>query len=120
MHTLPIGSATRRIFFLFALTATILEVGMACNKKDANADPKIAHGQVLFAANCISCHNMNTSMDGTLGPALKGSSLELIQARVLRAEYPPGYPPKRTTHIMPKLPLTEENIKDLHAFLNAP
>ncbi len=115
-----VGSAARRILALSALAACVLQVGTACNKKDANADPKAMRGRVVFAANCIACHNANPSLDGTLGPAIKGSSLELLQARVLHGEYPPGYSPKRTTRIMQKLPLTEANVADLHAFLNAP
>jgi hypothetical protein len=59
-------------------------------------------------------------VDGAVGPAIKGSALELVQARVLRGEYPAGYAPKRSTHIMQRLPLTEENVEAIHAFLNAP
>ncbi|HAO99906.1 MAG TPA: hypothetical protein DCQ83_07665 [Fibrobacteres bacterium] len=69
---------------------------------------------------CIACHSVNPAVDGSVGPALKGSALELIEARVMRAEYPPGYTPKRSTHIMPRLPLETDDVKALHAFLNAP
>ena len=33
--------------------------------------------------------------DGSVGPAVAGASRELIEAKVLRGEYPPGYTPKR-------------------------
>jgi len=104
----------------FAL-ACVLQVWTACNKKEAaGGDPEVAAGRSLFLAHCISCHNVDPSRDGSLGPAIKGSPLELVQARVLRGEYPPGYAPKRTTHIMVKLPLTEEDVAKIHKFLNAP
>lgn len=117
---LSLESAARRVLALTALAACVMQVGMACNKQDAGGDPKIMQGKVVFMANCIACHNANPNLDGALGPAIKGSALELIQARVMHGEYPPGYSPKRPTHIMQKLPLTEENVEALHAFLNSP
>ncbi len=115
-----LGSAARRIFFISALVAGVLQIETACNKQDPNVDPKARRGRQVYFAHCIACHNPNPAADGSIGPAIKGSSLELLQARVLRAEYPPGYSPKRPTKMMPKLPLTEENIADVHAFLNQP
>ena len=105
-----------------ALCAAVLECWTACNKKDsgAAADPQARAGHGLYLANCIACHNTNPALDGALGPAIKGSSLELLQARVLHGEYPPGYTPKRATHIMVKLPLTQENVAAIQAFLGAP
>jgi mono/diheme cytochrome c family protein len=103
---------------LFAI-ACALQVWTACNKKDANTDPKVLAGRGVYLANCIACHNMNPERDGSLGPAIKGSALDLLQARVLRAEYPPGYTPKRATKMMVKLPLMEADVENLHAFLNA-
>jgi mono/diheme cytochrome c family protein len=109
---------------LVFLSACILQLLTACNKKESvpkNAqDETINRGKMLYLSNCMACHNSNPNLDGTLGPAIKGSSLELLQARVLRGEYPPGYTPKRPTQIMVKLPLTEANVQDLHAYLNAP
>jgi mono/diheme cytochrome c family protein len=116
------GSAARRILSLSAFAAFVacaLQIWTACGQKDTHQDPKVKLGQVVYFANCVTCHNGNPAFDGTLGPAIKGSSLELVQARVLRGEYPPGYSPKRPTKIMQKLPLTAENVDNLHAFLNA-
>ena len=106
----------------FAL-ACALQLFSACGKKAASvpdADPKVTAGRAIFLSHCIACHNVNPALDGSLGPAIKGSALELVQARVLRGEYPPGYAPKRQTHIMVKLPLTEDDVANVHAFLNAP
>ncbi len=110
---------TRSLAGLFAL-ACALQLWTACGKKDPNADPKVTLGRGIYLSNCIACHNVNPAMDGSLGPAIKGSALELVQARVLRGEYPPGYTPKRQTKIMVKLPLMEADVEAVHAYLNAP
>lgn len=102
------------------LAASAAELLSACNRKDSNADPVASKGRAIFASHCIACHNMNPSVDGTLGPAVKGSSLELLKARVIHGVYPPGYTPKRETKIMQRLPLTEADVEAVHAFLNAP
>ena len=103
------------------LAACVLQLWTACNKKEAaGGDSDVAMGRALFMSHCIACHNVDPSRDGSLGPAIKGSSLELVQARVMRGEYPPGYTPKRTTRIMVKLPLTDEDVAKIHKFLNAP
>jgi mono/diheme cytochrome c family protein len=114
---LRILAAARRLLGAAALAALALEGWNACKQQGADGNAK---GRVLYAANCTACHNPDPSKDGSLGPALKGSPLELVQARVLRGEYPPGYSPKRQTRIMQKLPLTEEDVAAIHAFLNAP
>lgn len=60
---------------------------------------------------------MNPAMDGSLGPAIKGSSYELLYARIVEGTYPEGYTPKRSSQIMQKLPLSEDDIKSLEAYL---
>ena len=80
------------------------------------ADP--AKGRQVYVAQCVACHNGDPSKDGTLGPALKGSSRELLEARVLRAAYPPGYKPKRDSKVMPARPDLAGSVSDLAAYLN--
>jgi len=77
-----------------------------------------ARGKTVYMSNCIACHNMDPSQDGALGPAVTGSSHELLEARILRAEYPEGYTPKRDTNAMLALPHLEREIDALHAYLN--
>lgn len=91
----------------------------ACKDDASKVDP-VAKGRTIYMLHCIACHNPNPAIDGALGPALKGSALELLQVRVLRGEYPPGYTPKRATHIMQRLPLEQADVEAIHAFLNAP
>ena len=78
----------------------------------------ITHGQKVYSQNCVACHNPNPKLDGSVGPAIYGSSLELVSARVLRAAYPPGYKPKRPSGQMPAFAGLEKDIPALHAFLN--
>ena len=74
-------------------------------------------GKAVYQTNCIACHNVNPAVDGAVGPALAGSSLELLQAKVLRNEYPPGYTPKRDTGAMVPLPHLEKELPALAAYL---
>jgi mono/diheme cytochrome c family protein len=104
---------------LFA-AASALQLWTACSRKAPAGDPAVAEGRSLYLSHCIACHSADPARDGSLGPALKGSSLALLEARVLRGEYPPGYTPKRNTRIMVRLPLTEEDVANIHKFLNAP
>ena len=89
----------------------------ACNGRKQD-DPLVARGRGVYMANCIACHNPNPRKDGNVGPALYGSSEELLRARVLEIRYPPGYTPKRPTKVMPPLPHLKPEIGALHAFLN--
>lgn len=74
-------------------------------------------GRQVYLAQCTVCHNSDPSKDGPLGPAIKGSSRELLEARVLRGAYPPGYKPKRGTAIMQPMPQLAASIDDLAFFL---
>jgi mono/diheme cytochrome c family protein len=88
----------------------------ACGKQEARSDAE--KGRTLYSLHCIACHHPDPSRDGPLGPAVQGSGLELLEARIIRGDYPPGYTPKRPTRIMQKLPMSQEDVKALHAFLN--
>lgn len=83
----------------------------------AKAEGPSARGRQVYLAQCIACHNSDPSKDGPLGPAIRGSSLELLEAKVLRGDYPPGYRPKRDTKLMPPQPQLAPHVKDLAAFL---
>ena len=82
-----------------------------------NGDDAASRGKQAYLTECIACHNFDPARDGTLGPAVKGSSQELLEARVLRGTYPPGYTPKLSTALMPAQPKFAPKIPDLAAFL---
>ena len=75
-------------------------------------------GRALYVTNCAACHHSDPSKDGAIGPAVKGASRELIEARVMRGAYPPDYKPKRKTAAMPAQPYLGSSLPDLVAFLN--
>ena len=86
---------------------------------EVTPEARIARGKQVYRSSCISCHNPDPAKDGVLGPAVAGSSAELLEARVVKAAYPPGYIPKRNTKIMMALPHLTPELGALHAFLNA-
>lgn len=105
------------IFVLLFLTA-------ACTQKQAPADspPKpedlVEAGRKIYSQHCTACHNVNPAEVGAVGPAIKGSPLELLQARVLTSKYPPGYKPQRETNSMPVFSYLAKDIPALHAYLS--
>ena len=94
-------------------------VALGCSQQGApELSESARRGKATYDSVCIACHNPNPALDGSLGPANAGSSRELVEARVLRAEYPPGYTPKRSSHAMPAMPQLADKIDDLTAYLN--
>ncbi|MCS5635277.1 MAG: cytochrome c [Myxococcota bacterium] len=74
-------------------------------------------GRAVYTANCSACHNRDPSLPGNLGPPVAGSSLELLEARLLRNAYPEGYTPKRDSRVMMALPYLKDDIPSLAAYL---
>jgi mono/diheme cytochrome c family protein len=100
----------RRWLLLLALAGAV-----ACGRGDETLAER---GGRAYVANCTACHHVNPALAGTLGPATAGSSRDLVEARVLRAEYPPGYQPKEDTALMQPLPFLADDIDALTAFLD--
>ncbi|NNL67138.1 MAG: cytochrome c [Myxococcales bacterium] len=99
-------------------TVGLLAMAAAGCGGSGEQDP-IARGRASYLGNCVACHNPNPKLAGAIGPALAGSSRELLEAKVLRNEYPPGYEPKRPTQVMVPLPHLEPEIDDLAAYLGS-
>jgi mono/diheme cytochrome c family protein len=95
--------------------------GVACSEGEtvAREDPAVARGRTVYASVCTACHNADPNRDGSLGPANAGASRELLEAKLLRGEYPPGYAPKRPSNVMPRFENLAGSIDDLAAFLAA-
>jgi mono/diheme cytochrome c family protein len=79
----------------------------------------IERGRQIYQTNCTACHNSDPSRPGTVGPEIAGSPRALVEARVMHAQYPPGYSPKRATTLMTPLPQLEGNLDDITAYLGA-
>ena len=88
-------------------------------KKKGFTKKAIRRGKAVYMSACISCHHPNPAKDGSLGPAVAGSSEELLRLRVLELKYPEGYTPKRKTGTMTAFPHLKKDIRTLYAYLNS-
>lgn len=106
-----------RSFAGAALLLAAASLGCGESKPQPQLSDAARRGKAVYDGVCIACHNPNPALDGSLGPANAGASRELLEARVLRAEYPPGYTPKRDSKAMPPMPHLADKIDDLTAYL---
>ena len=97
--------------------AVAAALALACSG-GGGSDP-VEAGRKAYVANCTACHNQDPTRDGSMGPALAGSPAALVEARVLRAEYPPGYTPKRDSKLMPAQPFLKADVPALAAYLGS-
>ncbi len=88
-----------------------------CSSEDASLSPLAQEGRRIYGNVCVACHNGDPTRDGALGPAIAGSSRELLEARLLRGEYPPGYTPKRSSASMPRFEHLADKLDALAAYL---
>jgi mono/diheme cytochrome c family protein len=103
-----------RVLLAAALLLAVLTLA-ACDRQQLS--PSAERGRQVFLAQCVSCHGSDPVRDGPLGPALKGSSRALLEAKVLNGAYPPGHAPKRPTNVMPPLPALAGDIGALADYL---
>lgn len=95
----------------------VLALLVLCSCGQGEPQSLAEQGRKLYQANCIACHNPDPARDGPLGPAVACSSAELLEARLMRAEYPPGYQSKRDSKLMPAQPYLRRDLPGLAAFL---
>jgi mono/diheme cytochrome c family protein len=79
--------------------------------------PEAEQGRQVYLAQCTQCHATDPGQPGPVGPEVKGASRELLEAKVLRGAYPPGYRPKRPTSVMAPQPHLAPEIPALAAYL---
>ncbi len=92
---------------------------MAACGRDAEVETAEMRGERVYRNVCATCHGTDPSQDGVLGPAITGSSEQLLRARVMLGGYPPGYTPQLNTQQMVALPHLEPTLADLTAYLAA-
>jgi mono/diheme cytochrome c family protein len=102
---------------LVLATLAMAASASACSEPSSPGGPAAERGRQVYLGQCIACHNPDPSLAGPLGPPVKGSSRELLEAKILKGKYPPGYTPKRSTTLMPAQPVLEPEIATLHAYL---
>jgi len=83
----------------------------------AEAAAAVERGRKIYENVCIACHDADPTQPGSLGPPLAGASLALLEAKVLRGEYPPGYTPKRPSRTMPRFEYLKDRLGDVAAYL---
>lgn len=96
---------------------TILAIGISACGGPAPPMTPAQRGRIVYMTNCVVCHNADPNLPGSQGPPIAGASRELVYDRVMFLKYPPGYTPKRDTHLMRPLPQLANQIDDLTAFL---
>ena len=99
------------------LAATLVEALVGCSEGADKFSEAGLRGQRTYQNVCVACHHPDPNLAGILGPPLAGASLELLEAKVLNASYPPGYTPKRPTASMPAFAYLGEKLSDLEAYL---
>jgi len=103
------------------LLAPLVAAAVACSEgvtSDSQA-ALVKRGQQVYAINCTACHAPEPTLAGPVGPAVAGSPLALLEAKVLRNEYPPGYTPVRSTSAMVPFAHLEPDLPALAAYLAA-
>jgi mono/diheme cytochrome c family protein len=88
----------------------------ACEQGPA-LSPAAERGRQVYLGQCVACHGSDPAQRGPVGPPVKGSSRAILEAKILRGGYPPGYTPKQNSTIMQPLPHLAPNIDDLTAYL---
>lgn len=114
-----------KIISIMGAALLLLPILTSCQKSSEakkaqeTTNPLITRGKGVYLSNCIACHNPDPKLDGSIGPAVANSSLELITHRLLTRDYPPGYKPKRPdSSVMPDFPQLKDDIPAIHAYLN--
>lgn len=97
------------------LTLVVASLAAGCGQEKLG--PEAERGRQIYQSQCIACHNPDPAQVGAIGPDLKGSSEELLRAKVVTGTYPPGSRPKRPTAIMQPTPQLAPDISNLAAYL---
>jgi mono/diheme cytochrome c family protein len=99
------------------LALAVIAIAFAGGCSPQSSDPLAERGRQVYLSQCTQCHAVDPSQNGPIGPPVKGSSRELLEARVLKGSYPPGYKPKRPTNVMPPMPALTPEIPALAGYL---
>ena len=99
------------------LVALLALMALAGCSEEPKLSAEAERGRQIYQSQCIACHNSDPSQPGPIGPAVRGSSAELLRARVVDGTYPPGYTPKRPTKVMQPMPQLAKDIPALAAYL---
>ena len=83
----------------------------------------VEKGKRVFYTNCISCHNRNPNLKGSIGPELIDAPLEIMQIKVITGRYPDVFPAnfiaKRKTKAMKAFPMLKNDVPAIFAFIQS-
>jgi len=103
----------RRVVFVW------LALAFGCSAGESDPQAQLTkRGEQVYLNNCTACHARDPHQPGPVGPPVAGSSLELLEAKVLRNAYPPAYTPQRDTQAMIPLVHLAPELPALAAFLD--
>ncbi len=98
------------------LLATLATLALAgCEQPQLS--PSAERGRQVYLAQCVSCHGPDPAQAGPIGPQIRGSSKELLEAKIVSGTYPAGYTPKRSTRVMLPLPALAPEVPALADYL---
>jgi mono/diheme cytochrome c family protein len=100
---------------IFAIACS--DGGDAPADADSEQAAAVKRGRQIYQNVCMACHNGDPTQPGSLGPPIAGASLALLEAKVLRGEYPPGYTPARSSQAMPRFEYLKDRLPDVAAYL---
>lgn len=101
-----------------AVVAVVVAVAAAaCSESPEPGGAARERGRLVYLSQCTSCHAIDPAQPGPVGPEIKGSSRELLEAKMFRGTYPEGYRPKRRTTVMPPQPQVAGDITALAEYL---
>jgi mono/diheme cytochrome c family protein len=113
-----LGTAVAVAFVAVAFVAVaFVAIGCSPGGQGPPLSELAQRGRQVYQTHCIACHASDPSQKGPMGPAIAASSLDLLRAKVLHNEYPPGYVPQRDTRVMVALPHLEPELPALAAYL---
>ena len=105
----------RRRWLLVAVISSFASV--SCSNGDGETETAASRGESIYRSACITCHAADPSQDGNIGPAIAGSSEQLLRLKLVKGTYPSGYTPKHASKLMPNFEYLEAYSGDLAAFL---
>lgn len=98
------------------LLATLATLALAGCEQQA-LSPSAERGRQIYLSQCVSCHGPDPAQAGPIGPQIKGSSKDLLEAKIVGGTYPAGYTPTRPTRVMLPLPALAPDIPALADYL---
>jgi cytochrome c553 len=106
-----------KLLSVFSRLGLLIALALIIASCTERGSPLATRGRQVYMSQCTSCHSADPSQAGPVGPPLKGTSRELLETKVLRGAYPPGYKPKRPTQVMPPQPQVANDVPALAEFL---